>query len=113
MADDLASFNKQIGALPIKLKRQLAGAIQVEADRLAAAIKAAAPVFPLGCCSSFLRFYRSGWTPDDRGLVSAIPVCLPAISREPLARQHRPTSTRDFVRPFRGRDSAPPAIVQR
>ena len=33
MADDLASFNKQIGALPIKLKRQLAGAIQVEADR--------------------------------------------------------------------------------
>ena len=65
MADDLASFNKQIGALPIKLKRQLAGAIQVEADRLAAAIKAAAPVFPLGCCSSFLRFYRSGWTPDD------------------------------------------------
>ena len=48
MADDLASFNKQIGALPIKLKRQLAGAIQVEADRLAAAIKAAAPVFPLG-----------------------------------------------------------------
>ena len=45
MADDLASFNKQIGALPIKLKRQLAGAIQVEADRLAAAIKAAAPVF--------------------------------------------------------------------
>ena len=50
MADDLASFNKQIGALPIKLKRQLAGAIQVEADRLAAAIKAAAPVFPLGCC---------------------------------------------------------------
>ena len=64
MADDLASFNKHIGALPIKLKRQLAGAI-VEAERLAAAFKAAAPVFPLGCCSSFLRFYRSGWTPDD------------------------------------------------
>ena len=65
MADDLASFNKQIGALPIKLKRQLAGAIQVEADRLAAPNKAAATVFPLGSCSSFLRFYRSGWTPDD------------------------------------------------
>ena len=64
MADDLASFNKQIGALPIKLKRQLAGAIQVEADRLAAAIKAAAPVFPLGCCSSFLCLYRSGRTPN-------------------------------------------------
>ena len=44
MADDLDQFNKQIGDLPIKLKRQLATAIKVEADRLAEAIKAAAPV---------------------------------------------------------------------
>lgn len=44
MADDLQSFQKQIGALPIKLKRHLATAIAVEADRLANAIKAAAPV---------------------------------------------------------------------
>lgn len=44
MADDINSFNKQISQLPIKLKRQLATAIAVEADRLADAIKAAAPV---------------------------------------------------------------------
>jgi HK97 gp10 family phage protein len=37
-------FNRQIGQLPIKLKRQLATAIAKEADRLATAIKAAAPV---------------------------------------------------------------------
>jgi HK97 gp10 family phage protein len=37
-------FNRQIGQLPIKLKRQLATAIAQEAARLATAIKAAAPV---------------------------------------------------------------------
>lgn len=37
-------FNRQIVQLPIKLKRQLATAIAQEADRLAIAIKAAAPV---------------------------------------------------------------------
>lgn len=37
-------FNRQIGQLPFKLKRQLATAIAQEADRLAAAIKNAAPV---------------------------------------------------------------------
>jgi HK97 gp10 family phage protein len=44
MADDLTNFNKQIGNLPFKVKRQLVGAIAEEADRLAMAIKAAAPV---------------------------------------------------------------------
>ena len=44
LADDLQSFQRQIGQLPIKLKRQLATAIAVEAERLADAIKAAAPV---------------------------------------------------------------------
>jgi hypothetical protein len=44
MADDLANFNKQIGNLPFKVKRQLAGAIAEEAARLATEIKAAAPV---------------------------------------------------------------------
>jgi HK97 gp10 family phage protein len=43
-ADDINSFNKQIGQLPIKLKRQLATAIAQEAERLADAIKEAAPV---------------------------------------------------------------------
>jgi hypothetical protein len=38
VADDINSFNKQIGQLPIKLKRQLATAIAQEADRLATAI---------------------------------------------------------------------------
>jgi HK97 gp10 family phage protein len=42
MAND--DFNKQIGNLPIKMKRQLATAIKQEADRLADAIKTAAPV---------------------------------------------------------------------
>jgi HK97 gp10 family phage protein len=42
MAND--DFNKQIGNLPIKMKRQLATAIKQEADRLADAIKAAARV---------------------------------------------------------------------
>ena len=65
MADDLNSFNKQIGALPIKLKRQLATAIKQEVDKLATASRRRLPVFPLGCCSSFLCFYRSGRTPDD------------------------------------------------
>jgi len=37
-------FNKQIGQLPIRLRRQLATAIKQEADRLATAIKVAAPV---------------------------------------------------------------------
>lgn len=37
-------FNRQISQLPFKLKRQLATAIAQEADRLATAIKAAAPV---------------------------------------------------------------------
>lgn len=45
MADgDLQSFQKQIGQLPFKVKRQLATAIGQEAERLAAAIKAKAPV---------------------------------------------------------------------
>ena len=44
MANDIASFSKQIGDLPIKLKRQLATAVAYEADRLATAIKDAAPV---------------------------------------------------------------------
>src|SRR5689334_17660691 len=44
MADDLNSFNKQIGQLPIRLRRQLAATIKDEADKLATAIKAAAPV---------------------------------------------------------------------
>jgi hypothetical protein len=42
MADDINSFNQQIGQLPFKLKRQLATAIAQEADRLATAIKAVA-----------------------------------------------------------------------
>ena len=37
-------FNKQIGQFPFKLKRQIATAIAQEADRLATAIKVAAPV---------------------------------------------------------------------
>ncbi|SFN02475.1 phage protein, HK97 gp10 family [Bradyrhizobium sp. Rc3b] len=37
-------FNRQISQLPFKLKRQLATAIAQEADRLAQAIKNAAPV---------------------------------------------------------------------
>lgn len=44
MVDDLKSFNKQIGQLPIKMRRKLAAAIAIEAERLADAIKAAAPV---------------------------------------------------------------------
>lgn len=44
MAEYINSFSKQIGALPIRLRRQLASAIKDEADRLATAIKAAAPV---------------------------------------------------------------------
>jgi HK97 gp10 family phage protein len=44
MADDINSFNRQIGNLSIKMKRQLATAIKQEADRLADAIKAATPV---------------------------------------------------------------------
>lgn len=44
MSDDLNSFNKQIGQLPIRMKRKLVSAIKDEADKLADAIKAAAPV---------------------------------------------------------------------
>lgn len=44
MPDDIQSFQKQIGQLPIKLKRQLATTIKKEAERLTTAIKAAAPV---------------------------------------------------------------------
>lgn len=38
--DDINSFDKQIGQLPIKLKRKLATAIAVEANKLVTAIKA-------------------------------------------------------------------------
>lgn len=44
MPDDLSSFQKQLGELPMKMKRQLATAIKAEAERLTSAIKAAAPV---------------------------------------------------------------------
>lgn len=36
-------LQRYLGQLPFKMKRQLAGAIKTEADRLASAIKAAAP----------------------------------------------------------------------
>jgi len=44
MANDINSFNQQIGQLPFRLKRQIATAIGQEATRLADAIKSAAPV---------------------------------------------------------------------
>ncbi|MGX0962427.1 hypothetical protein AB7M63_002876 [Bradyrhizobium japonicum] len=37
-------FQRQIGQLPIKLRRQLATTIAQDADKLASAIKAAAPI---------------------------------------------------------------------
>lgn len=44
MADDLETFNRQLEDVSFKLKRELATAIKQEADKLASAIKAAAPV---------------------------------------------------------------------
>ncbi|MBN8967712.1 MAG: HK97 gp10 family phage protein [Rhizobiales bacterium] len=44
MPNDVNSFNKEIATLSVRLKRQLATAVKAEADRLADAIKAAAPV---------------------------------------------------------------------
>ena len=44
MAKEDDEFERQIGQLSFKVKRQLAEAIKKEADRLADAIKAAAPV---------------------------------------------------------------------
>jgi HK97 gp10 family phage protein len=44
MAKEDDEFERQIGQLSFKLRRQIAEAIKAEADRLADAIKAAAPV---------------------------------------------------------------------
>lgn len=44
LSDDLQEFDRQLDELSFKVKRELATAIRQEADRLADAVKAAAPV---------------------------------------------------------------------